>query len=68
MKKLIFGCTLMICGVVGGTGWLIPGGAYSSIQGFQFDNPECYIVLFFYAIAVLGTVIAVKALKDEKAK
>lgn len=23
MKKFIFGCVLMLCGIIGGTGWLI---------------------------------------------
>lgn len=23
MRKFIFGCVLMLCGVIGGTGWLI---------------------------------------------
>lgn len=37
MKKLIFGSVLMLCGVIGGTGWLIAstsivqGGAWSTV-------------------------------------
>ena len=41
MKKLIFGSVLMLCGVIGGTGWLIAstsivqGGAWSTVLNVQ---------------------------------
>ncbi len=73
MKKLIFGCALMLCGIIGGTGWLIASasiiqdGAWSTIlRVFDFGDIECYIILFFYALAVIGTVVAAKALKEDK--
>lgn len=76
MKKLIFGCTLMLLGAICGTGWLIAQavriepGAWSTMlnmfPGIGFGRPDGYVVLLFYAIAVVGTVIAIKALKEDK--
>lgn len=73
MKRLIFGCALMLCGIIGGTGWLIAsvsivqGGAWLTVLNvFDFGDVEAYIILLFYALAVVGTVIATKALKDDK--
>lgn len=73
MKKLIFGCALMLCGIIGGTGWLIAsasvvqGGAWSTVLDvFDFGGIECYIILFFYALAVIGTVVVAKALKEDE--
>ncbi|MBQ9083720.1 MAG: hypothetical protein IJY28_09525 [Clostridia bacterium] len=75
MKKLIFGCTLMLCGILGGNAWLlaqavrIEPGAWSSMTNMfpliGFGRPDGYIVLFFYAIAIVGTVVAIQALKTK---
>ena len=72
MKKFIFGCVLMLCGIIGGTSWLIAsasivqGGAWSTVLNvFDFADPECYIIPMFYAIAVVGTVTAVRELKEK---
>jgi hypothetical protein len=73
MKKLIFGCILMLCGINGGTGWLIAkastvqGGAWSTVLNvFDFGRPECYIIILFYALAIVGAVVSTKALKEDK--
>ena len=73
MKKLIFGCALMLCGIIGGTGWLIAsativqGGAWSTVLNvFNFGRTECYIIILFYALAVVGTAVATKELKENK--
>lgn len=73
MKRLIFGCALMLCGIIGGTGWLIAsasivqGGAWSTVLNvFDFGDVEAFIILLFYALAVVGTVVAIKALKEDK--
>ena len=73
MKKLIFGCALMLCGIIGGTGWLIASvsiiqrGAWSTVLDvFDFGGIECYIILFFYALAVIGIVVAAKALREDR--
>lgn len=76
MKKLILGCTLMLCGVIGGTGWLIAAGslvekgAWSSILNLfpliGFGRPEGYVVLLFYVVAVVGAVLAIQAWKSDK--
>lgn len=75
MKKLIFGCTLMLLGVICGTGWiiaeavLVEPGAWSTILNMfpiiGFGRPDGYIVILFYVIAIVGTVIAIKALKEK---
>lgn len=72
MKKLIFGCALMLCGVIGGTGWLMATvslaerGAWSTVLNvFRFECPECYVILLFYALAVFGAYLGIKALKEN---
>lgn len=75
MKKLIFGCFLMLSGAICGTGWLIaqavrvePGAWSTMLNMFPivgFGRPDGYIVILFYLIAVIGAVIAAKALKEE---
>lgn len=75
MRRFIFGCILMICGTIGGTGWLI---AYAIIAGagampsltvlfslIDYGIIEGYIVSAFYIIAVVGAVLAVFNLRDE---
>lgn len=72
MKKLIFGCVLMLCGVIGGTGWLIAEaslvekGAWSTVLNvFDFCRLECYIILLFYALSFAGAFISIKALREN---
>lgn len=71
MKKFIFGCVLMLCGIIGGTGWaiaaisLVEPGAWSSVFNLFYDK-DIFIILFFYAIAVLGAVLSIKTMKEEK--
>ena len=70
MKKTIFGCTLILFGAICGTGWLnayaniVQSGAWSTMF-MILNRPDGNIVLFFYLISIVGTVIAVKALKEE---
>ena len=76
MKKLIFGCTLVLFGAICGTGWLIacsklvqPGAWSSMLNIFPivgFGGADGYIILIFYAIAIVGAVVAIKALKGTK--
>ncbi len=73
MKKFIFGCILMLCGVIGGTGWLIAKmllvqpGAWSTVFGiFHVGDLEGYIVMVFYIIAIVGMVIAIKSMREDK--
>lgn len=75
MKKLIFGCMLMLCGAICGTGWLIAysnlvqPGAWSSILNMfpiiGFGRLDGYIVILFYVISIIGLVISLQALKEE---
>ena len=70
MRKMIFGCTLILYGAICGSGWLnayaniVQSGAWSTMF-MILNRPDGYIVLFFYLISIVGTVIVVKALKDE---
>ncbi len=71
MKKIIFGCVLMLCGAICGTGWimaytsLVQPGAWSSITNI-FGRPDGYIVILFYILAIAGAVIAIKAMREDK--
>ena len=66
MKKLFLGCTMMLCGVIGGTGWLIASMALISHNFLKLGRESLIILLPFYILAVVGAVIAVKAMKEEK--
>lgn len=70
MKKFIFGCVLMICGMIGSSAWLIakvllvePGAWSTVLNIFDFGRVDCYIILFFYLVTIFGALIAVKELK-----
>jgi len=76
MKKLIFGCTLMLVGVIGASAWLIAHailigpGAWKDIMtmiplfGFR-PSVDGAMVLVFYLISIVGTIIAVKELRKN---
>ena len=75
MKKFIFGCMLMLCGAICGTGWLIAEaslvqGAWSTMMklfpGIGYGLPSGYIILLFYIIAIIGTAIAAIELNEKK--
>ena len=66
IKKLILGCTLMLCGVTGGTGWLMTAMTLISHNFLKLGRESLIILLPFYILAIAGAVIAVKAMKEEK--
>jgi len=74
MKKLIFGVALMLCGVICGTGWLIAhccacveAGAWSTVMNiFGFGSRDGWIIILFYVISVVGMIISLKGLKEDK--
>lgn len=72
MKKLIFGCSLMICGMIGAVGWLIASmllvdrGAWSSVSNV-FSDIYGLIIIFFFLLVIIGAVIGLKALKEKRA-
>ena len=77
MRQFIFGCILFICGVFGGTGWVLARAIMASAHGwvdlshlllFGLDdwNLERFFIISFYLIAVIGAVIAIKAIIEEK--
>ena len=72
MKRLIFGCTLMLCGAICSVGimiakaCLVEGGAWSTLMNiFYFSSPECYGIILFGVVSIAGLIIAVKALREE---
>lgn len=77
MKKFIFGCFLMLCGAMCGTGWLIAvsslvqGGTWSTMlnvfPGIGFGRPDGYVIFMFYIIAIVGGIMAWHAVKDDEA-
>ena len=70
MKKMILGTGLLLSGVVGFAGWCIAAtqtveaGSKSSILGCL--NGKDWIVLFVFAMTIVGLVIAIRAMKEEK--
>ena len=74
MKKLIFGCALMIAGMIGFAGCLIAEmslvqpGAWSGFFTLSFDAIEFYIILAFLAVAIVGAVISAKAVSEDEKK
>ncbi|MCM1541974.1 MAG: hypothetical protein NC121_12030 [Blautia sp.] len=76
MKKLLFGCFLMLSGIIGGSAWLIAAsnlvqdGAWSTMANIfpviGFGRKDGYFVILFYALAVAGAVIAIKGMKEDK--
>lgn len=73
MKKLFFDCMLMLTGIIGGSSWLIaesnliqPGAWSSMFNLFNFRRLGSVIIILFYALAVVGGIIAIKALKEDK--
>ena len=76
MKKLIFGCVLMMVGAICGTGWLIaysnlvhPGGWISFFDIFEsigYGTVDKYIIFLFYAITIIGTIISIRSFKEDK--
>lgn len=73
MKKFLFGCVLMICGMIGSLAWLIakvmtvePGAWSTVLNVFDFGRMDCYIILFFYMVTIIGAVLAIKEMKKEK--
>lgn len=69
MKKLIFGCTLIISGIIGSSAWiiahalLIEPGAWSSVTNI-FGGIDGIVVILFLVIAVLGAIIAIRAMRE----
>ena len=56
----------MLCGVTGGTGWLMTAMTLNSHNFLKLGRESLIILLPFYILAIAGAVIAVKAMKEEK--
>lgn len=81
MKKIILGCTLMLCGVMGGTGWIIayvlrlglttatdPYGSVMKCFHEMGRSSDIYIAIIFYIVAVIGLVVAVNSIMGDNNK
>ena len=71
MKKLIFGCTLMLSGIMGFVGWVnacLTGGVVISTFSTLGSNSftDWIIIILFVAMAVFGAILAIQSLKDDK--
>lgn len=70
MKKLVFGCALMISGMIGSVGWLIAGaslvqnGAWSTLFNI-FSKADGAVVIIFLLISIAGGIIAATSLKEK---
>ena len=66
---------MMLCGIIGGTGWLVAysnivqAGVWSTMLNLfpiiGFGRVDGYIVMLFYIVAIVGAFIAFKSLKEE---
>ena len=77
MKRLIFGCTLMLSGILGASAWmvahaiLVGPGVWNDIMtmmpfiGFR-SSIDGAMVMVFYLIAIIGAVIAIKEIINNK--
>ncbi len=75
MQKFIFGCVLMLCGMIGGTGWLIASASLnlnsqwiSVVDLFWYSGIDGFIALCFYVIAAAGLWIALTSMDQETNK
>lgn len=72
MKKLILGCAVMLLGAICGTGWIIAdsilvhGGAWDSVCEILYAQTDGIFIILFYAIAVVGAIVAVKSIKEDR--
>ena len=72
MKKLILGCTLVLSGIIGGTGWLIahacmhPNSYPSLIDSLTGSDGS--VIVLFYAAALIGIILCIADVIDGKKK
>lgn len=72
MKKLILGCTLILSGIIGGTGWLI---AHACMQPNSFPSlidsltgSDGSVIVLFYVVALIGIILCITDAIDGKKK
>ncbi len=69
MKKLILCCALVLCGMIGMAVWMLSAavlaepGAWSLRMSSELEG---VVVLFFFAVAVIGFALALRELKGER--
>lgn len=71
MKKFIFGCTLLLAGIIGFVGWMnacvnkIGPGARTEVIGC-FNGTDELFAIVFVVMALTGLVITIIELRKEK--
>ncbi len=71
MKKFIFGCVLLLAGVIGFDGWVIActtgsGGGYSQALSYLDGTKDWVVALFFIGMFVIGFIIAFNEIKKDR--
>lgn len=68
MKKTILICTMILSGIIGGTGWIIARACLDDPEYFSsltkmlamsLDGMDLIIIVFFYFLAILGIVLGI---------
>lgn len=68
MKKMILICTMILSGIIGGTGWIIARACLDSPEYFlsltkmlamSLDGMDLIIIVSFYFLAILGIVLGI---------
>ncbi len=78
MKRLVFGCALMLLGAICGTGWIVAwcilvGPDTQVVWTFPvatllnviWGRLDAYIALLFYIISAYGAYIAIRELRKD---
>lgn len=71
MKKFIFGCVLLLAGVIGFSGWMIActnnGSGYTEILSYLYGS-DWIIALLFIGMSVIGLIISFIEIKKDGQK
>ena len=72
MKKLILGCTLILSGIIGGTGWLMDhacrqANSYPSLID-SLTGSDGSVIVLFYAAALIRIILCIADVIDGKKK
>lgn len=67
MKRMIFGCALMLCGIIGFTGWI---GACTNIRGYSrvlscVEGIDIAIVAIFIIVFFVGLLLSINELRND---
>lgn len=75
MKKFILACTMIISGIIGGTGWVIARSCLNTPECFSTltemltassNGVDFFIILFFYSMATVGGILAISDINKHE--